>query len=120
MWAFMPSSRCRIGGTRGIALAASNAIRHGPGAEPFAFHSLERVEVEVGERDVPPLGPGAVDERAALDLVLHRDRRAHVGREEVLAFVAGRAHRLHQRVHARQAGRRSLPSAATRVRRASG
>ena len=75
-----------------------------PGDLPAGHPGLQRADVEVGERDVPPVHPRRVLEPALLDLLAHRDGRPTVGREEGPLGVEVGRHRLEQCVHPRENG----------------
>ena len=60
----------------------------GPGRPLARQRGFQGVEVETGERDVPPLHPLGIVETAALDLVGYRDRGPLVGGVEVAPLVA--------------------------------
>jgi hypothetical protein len=66
----------------------------GPGRDASGQRGVQRVQVEVGEGDVPPLDPVRVGEAAALELLGDRDRGALVGRMEVLPRVVRGLQRL--------------------------
>jgi hypothetical protein len=73
--------------------------RPGPRRLTSGQRGLERIEVEVGERDVPSFNPFGVDEAAALEFLGNRDRGALVGRVEEAPRVAGGLQRLEQGGH---------------------
>ena len=60
----------------------------GPGRPLARQRGFQSVQVEIGERDVPPLHPLGIVETAALDLVGYRDRGPLVGGVEVAPLVA--------------------------------
>ena len=97
MCAFMPSRTCR---SAGRPAGAPNAIAQGRDGSRPASVSLQGVEVQVGERDVPSLDPLGIGEPAALEFLGHRDGGALVGGVEVLPLVARGLQRLEQRRHA--------------------
>ena len=84
---------------RGQVGGRAERDRPGPGRLTSGQRDSERIEVKVGERDVPSFNPLGVDEAAALEFLGDRDRGALIGRVEVAPRVAGGLQRLEQGGH---------------------
>jgi hypothetical protein len=72
---------------------------------PVFVPSFQRFQVELGEGEVPTLGPRGVHEpteRRMRELIPDGGGRPGIDREEVTAFVVRRDHRREQGVHPRQ------------------